>query len=53
MAAKLLCRLRWHKWKKMRTQEGDRYRQCARCGRQADIQGGSGGWAAPGGFGGL
>lgn len=49
MAAKLLCRLRWHKWQKIRTNDGAQYRQCVRCGRQGDIPGAPGAWGAPGG----
>lgn len=48
MAANLLCRLRLHKWKGMRSEEGDRYKQCVRCGRQGNVSGGPGDWAAGG-----
>lgn len=32
----LACRFGWHKWVTRSTEDGTRYRQCARCGKDAD-----------------
>ena len=49
------CRvLRWHHWVLRSTEDGGRYRTCVRCGRDwyGSPSGGTGGFAAAGGFGG-
>jgi hypothetical protein len=43
-----LCLLRLHKWQVKRSEGGDAYKQCVRCGRQGDIPGSGSGWAAGG-----
>ena len=32
----ILCILRWHKWKRMTTDDNEVYRGCARCGKVDD-----------------
>jgi hypothetical protein len=47
MATKLLCRVGRHKWKHQVNDEGTPYKECARCGKCAQQQGGGGskeGW---------
>ena len=51
MVANLLCRLRWHKWKRMENDEGGgHYLQCQRCGKDRNVSGGPGDWVAPVGY---
>ncbi len=50
-ATNLLCRLGRHKWKRMVNDEGGgHYLQCQRCGKDRNVSGGPGDWAAPLGY---
>ena len=51
MAKTLMCRLGRHDWKRKRNEEGQPYKECARCGKCAEEQsiGGSDDWGALGG----
>jgi hypothetical protein len=52
MAKTLMCRLGRHDWKRKRNEEGQPYKECARCGKCAELsRGGPGDWAGVGGAG--
>jgi len=34
MSMRVLCRVGWHKWVNRRNDEGLKYRQCSRCGKE-------------------
>jgi hypothetical protein len=40
MATKLMCRLGRHDWKRKRNDEGQPYKECARCGKCTEFPGG-------------
>jgi hypothetical protein len=42
MATQLLCRVGRHAWKHKVNDEGRPYKECARCGKCAEQQGGKG-----------
>lgn len=40
MAKTLMCRLGRHDWKRKRNEEGQPYKECARCGKCTSLGGG-------------
>lgn len=37
MRRSLLCRVGWHKWQRLSTEDGHRYLVCRRCGKEGEV----------------